>query len=1337
MNVFFTRMKDLRYIILLILIPFASAALPLDLRFRNINAGDGLSNNEINAIFKDSEGYIWIGSASGLNRYDGNDIRVFRHNPGDSTSIFNNYVEEVFEDSDHRLWVRTAGIYSCFDPLKESFSKLSTKTLSDWNIKGYPNIVRASGSDLWIATNGIALYRIHLSAADTKAVKMLSVPSPKVNFTDVLPVAQQKITIAVSDCGELFIIDYNNGQVLNSTKVPGAQGRKTGYSLMLDNTGSVWIHSDGGTHIFDLNSASWRNAPVSPEKLPVRTLACDRQGNIWIGYDNDGIEILSPDGDKTVVTNNPVDIFSLANNSIRAFFTDEDDGIWIGTYKRGVSVFYANEFQLDTRYIADINCVCPVEDMPDCVWLGSDHEGLIRYNIATGQISHIPSDKSSAIVCLAYDNDGALWYGTYRGGLYRYKNGALQHFGTDDGIASSNIWAILPNSNGTLWLGTLGGGVQLYDPVSKTAETFNASNSILDNDYISTLVRTPDGRILVGSSDVIYSLSPATHKITTDRLGNLNRNHRKLSAINQLYIDSRNLLWIAARDGLECYDSRTDSLYTIPLGPHAASNMVLGVIEASDRSVWASSDASLFNIVISKAANGSYSFKTVTYDSRDGIGTESFNQRSFSILHSGQVVAGTHNGIAIIQPAKISDIINAYRILFTALSVNNQPVSVGESVDGNIVLPVAINHLNQLKLRPSQNSFTISFSSDNYSRLSRVHYRYRLVEYDRNWIECPPGQNRASFSNIPPGKYTLEVGTIGDDGAPSGAVRSLPVIIATPWWATWWAKMAYVILVLGICTLAVLWVRHSERERFAKKKHEDAKRKEEELNQLKFKFFTNISHELRTPLTLILSPAESMLKEVSDARDVRRLSTIRDNANRLLYLVNQLLDFRKNEMSELKLHLSKGDLVTTVSQACRSFLDMTERRRQRLEVVADIPVMEMEYDNDKITKTILNLLSNAVKYTPEEGTIEVRVFREGEYAVIEVRDSGSGISDTDKQHIFERFYRSQDTSDLNTGSGIGLSMVYEYVRLHKGEVSVEDNHPCGTVFRVRIPATLAAESKSKALDDKPAEASAPASSREKSLPARPTVLFVDDNIDLIDFLRDDFSRDYDVFTACNGVEALKLTEDHKFNLIVSDIMMPEMDGIHLCRALKSKPSTVDVPLILLTAKQDVGSVIEGLTLGADDYITKPFNNEVLRLRMRHLIALNGRGLRHSLIEPSPKEIKITSVDEQFVAKAVDYVEKNMAKSDLTVEEMAAALGMSRVHLYKRLSALTGRTPVEFIRILRLKRATQYLTDNHITIAEIAYKVGFNNPKYFSKHFRDEFGISPAEYQAKESRRDTD
>lgn len=549
--------------------------------------------------------------------------------------------------------------------------------------------------------------------------------------------------------------------------------------------------------------------------------------------------------------------------------------------------------------------------------------------------------------------------------------------------------------------------------------------------------------------------------------------------------------------------------------------------------------------------------------------------------------------------------------------------------------------------------------------------------------------------------------------------------------------MAYVILVLGICTLAVLWVRHSERERFAKKKHEDAQRKEEELNQLKFKFFTNISHELRTPLTLILSPAESMLKEVSDARDVRRLSTIRDNANRLLYLVNQLLDFRKNEMSELKLHLSKGDLVTTVSQACRSFLDMTERRRQRLEVVADIPVMEMEYDNDKITKTILNLLSNAVKYTPEEGSIEVRVFRDGEYAVIEVRDSGSGISDTDKQHIFERFYRSQDTSDLNTGSGIGLSMVYEYVRLHKGEVSVEDNHPCGTVFRVTIPATLAADSKSKALDDKPAEASAPASSREKSIPARPTVLFVDDNIDLIDFLRDDFSSDYDVFTACNGVEALKLTEDHKFNLIVSDIMMPEMDGIHLCRALKSKPSTVDVPLILLTAKQDVGSVIEGLTLGADDYITKPFNNEVLRLRMRRLIALNGRGLRHSLIEPSPKEIKITSVDEQFVAKAVDYVEKNMAKSDLTVEEMAAALGMSRVHLYKRLSALTGRTPVEFIRILRLKRATQYLTDNHITIAEIAYKVGFNNPKYFSKHFRDEFGISPAEYQAKESRRDTD
>lgn len=1325
-------MKYFSLILLLILSYLAPCASASGIRFRNINVGNGLSNNETNSIFKDSEGFVWIGTASGLNRYDGNEIRVFRHNPADSTSLLNNYVEDIFEDSAERLWVRTAGVYSVYDPASETFSRLSEKQLDEWGVEGVPNIIRSAGTDLWIATGGTGLYKVDISQEQPKAKKMITVPTPLSNFTAITPVAEQSLAIAVSDRGDLFVIEYKDGSSLRTAKVPGSGERNSSYSLMLDDTGSVWVYNFDGTFIYDINSRKWRQAPVSPEKCPVTAMTQDATGNIWIGYDNDGIEILGRDGSKEVIANNPVDIFSLANNSVRAFYTDnEAGGIWVGTYKKGVSVHYTNEFCLDTRYIADINCVYPVQNEPNWVWLGSDHEGLLKYNIETEETVHIPSNKNTAIVCLDYSPDGSLWYGTYGGGLNRFKDGKIRNYNTADGLASPNIWSVLPNSDGSMWLGTLGGGVQLFNPADMSFETFNAGNSDLNNDFINTLARSNDGRIIIGSADNIYGLSPAIHEISTERLGSLGRNHREHSAINQIFNDSRGLLWIAGRDGLECFDSRTDSLYTIRLTPNGINNIILGVIEAPDHTVWASADGALYNIVVTRSDKSIYSFSAKAYDSRDGVSTESFNQRSFGLLPSGKVVAGTQNGLAIIESAEASKSPTTARILFTGLTVNNRPVTVGEKIGGKEILPQSLNHLDKLSLGPNQNIFTVSFSTDNYRNLSRTHFRYRLKGLSTEWIECAPGISQAAFSSLAPGSYCLEVEAIGDDGLTVGGVRRLPIVVHAPWWADWWAKLIYCLLITGGCISVVYYIKRREQQRFAERQREDAQRKTDELNQLKFKFFTNISHELRTPLTLILSPTESMLKEKTDERDVRRLSTIKDNANRLLYLVNQLLDFRKNEMSELKLHLSEGDLVTTVQQACRSFIDMTDRRGQRFELITDVPSIEMEYDNDKVTKIILNLLSNAVKYTPEGGSIEVRVSRDGDMAVVDVADSGKGITDTDKKHIFERFYRSEDTSDLNTGSGIGLSMVYEYARLHKGEVTVSDNKPSGTVFRVTLPTTLVSDNK-KAREDRNA---APAD--EKADAKRPSVLFVDDNHDLVEFLRDEFSRDYDVLTAPNGAEALRLTKEHSFDLIVSDIMMPEMDGIQLCRCLKSQPSTVNVPLILLTAKQDVGSVIEGLTLGADDYVTKPFNNEVLSLRMKRLIALGRRGLRHSLIEPSPKEIKITSVDEQLVAKAVEYVEANMGNPDLSVEEMASALGMSRVHLYKRLSALTGRTPIEFIRVLRLKRATQYLRDSRLTVAEIAYNVGFNNPKYFSKHFREEYGISPGEYQIKENRETAD
>ena len=717
-----------------------------------------------------------------------------------------------------------------------------------------------------------------------------------------------------------------------------------------------------------------------------------------------------------------------------------------------------------------------------------------------------------------------------------------------------------------------------------------------------------------------------------------------------------------------------------------------------------------------------------------------FNQRSMCLLPSGEILAGSLEGILTINPEKIILDGNSPHVMFTGLAVKNVPVEVGDGYNGRVILPEALDYTDRIKLDYDQNDITVYFATDNYSNSEHTTYRYRLEGFDDEWITCAPGMHHATYTNLPPGTYTLAVSAVNSDGVESKSPSTIKIVIAAPWWATWWARLFYALVIILTAAGTMLWFHRRSLARLRQRQQEALAKKTEELNQLKFKFFTNISHELRTPLTLILSPVESMLKENPQDKTLRRLNTIRTNAHRLLYLVNQLLDFRKNEMAGLTLHLSEGDIVTAIRNACDSFRELTDRKDIALEFETSCDRADMSFDNDKFTKIMVNLLSNAVKYTPEGGTITVRFSMTGKEARISVADTGKGISDADKQHIFERFYRGTDTSDLSTGTGIGLSLVYEYVRLHGGTVDVADNRPRGALFTVIFPVTEpaavseTAASSGDTVAETPAETAATARQAHESagiMPSdRPRVLFVDDNRDLIGFLKDEFSDEYAVSVASNGVEALRLMAQQSFDLIVTDLMMPEMDGIELSRRLKSDEATVDVPLIMLTAKQDMGSMIEGLTLGADDYITKPFNNEILALKMKRLIGLKRKGLRRTLIDPTPSRIEITSLDEQLVEKAVRYVEENISRSDLSVEELAREMGMSRVHLYKKISTLTGKSPIEFIRLLRLKRATQYLAESQLTIAEIAYNLGFNNPKYFSKYFKEEFGILPSEYQGK-------
>lgn len=1314
--------------------PAASSAYS-DVRFRVLQTQNGLSNNDVNCIFKDSHGFVWIGTASGLNRYDGYSIKIFHSQRPDSTALRDNYVQSIQEDAKGNLWICAGDTYSIYHPSSESFSWFGKKEARALGIDSSPTKIFIDGGDKWIVGNQRSLYH----CAPGKSAKKIHIPDD-CNITDIKIHSQKGWSIISKDNGDISIIDKFSGNIIDRFSVGASGHGPITFSIFIDNEGLIWIYSINGIEIYNPNTKSLiaERIPSQFRNLQIKTINQDSNGTIWIGTDNHGVILLEKDGSYSLLSHSPSDIYSLPNNTVKSIYNSTDGGIWIGTYKKGVGIYYPSEYKFVNHLIADVNCIARNPQSFSEVWLGTDHSGLMKYNYNTSEPIKIKDPKASVehpITALYTGKDGELWIGTYGGGLKRYKDGAFSHWGVDDGLASDNIWAILENGNGQIWLGTLGGGLQLFNPDNNTFRTFDLSNSDINSNYINTLALGRNGAVYVGTTEGIAIVSPTDYSIVTYK--GSNRAERDFSNlnVNQIAVDSRGLIWIGTREGLEVYDINSDIIYNISLSERFPNPFILGVQEGADHSMWVTVGNEIFNVSVSQG-NGpqKYEFHVNSYGSHDGIVSGTFNQRSMCLLPSGELLAGSLEGVVAINPQKITLNTNNPKVIFTGLSVKNVPIEIGKEYNGHIILKDALDYGRNVSLDYNQNDITIYFSTDLYSNTEHTVFKYRLEGLDDEWYECPSGMHHVTFTNLAPGTYTLHVIAVNADGFESSEASTLRIVVKSPWWATWWSKTIYLLLLLLVSGGIIYHFHKKSIRKLKEKQKEELSRKSEELNQMKFKFFTNISHELRTPLTLILSPVESMLKEAKDERNLRRLTTVKSNASRLLYLVNQLLDFRKNEMAGLELHLSEGDIVMAIRNACDSFNEISERKDISLEFVTDLEHLDMSFDNDKFTKILVNLLSNAVKYTPQGGRITVRLTREGDEVKVAVADTGKGISDEDKKHIFERFYRGSDKSDLNTGTGIGLSLVYEYARLHKGSVCVTDNNPKGTVFTVSIPfredASKAIESRVKKSDTSAENA---VNIQDEIKPLEQTkakILFVDDNHDLIEFLKDEFSEQYDVVTAYNGVEALDAMKEHDFDIIVTDLMMPEMDGIEFSRRLKSDSKTVDIPLLMLTAKQDMSSIIEGLTLGADDYITKPFNNEILALKMARLIRLRRRGLKRSLIEPTPSRIEITSLDEQLVEKAVKYVEDNISRSDLSVEELAQQLGMSRVHLYKKLSALTGKSPIEFIRLLRLKRATQYLAESQLTIAEIAYKLGFNNPKYFSKYFKEEFGMLPSEYQNK-------
>jgi signal transduction histidine kinase/ligand-binding sensor domain-containing protein/DNA-binding response OmpR family regulator len=1320
--------------------------------FSHLDIGNGLSHNQVNSIIKDAKGFMWFGTASGLNRYDGYTFKVFRHRENDSTSLNDDLIVKIQEGPDNKFWIDTRSGQCLFDPVSE---KALINTAAYCRKLSLPtafvtDIVKDKQGCYWFAQAGNGVTRYNPVTHTVKRFKR------QPDITDMTADNAGNIWIMYTDG---LLEGYNTATEKLIVHNAGLFKRpeELRYHLFADAENDLWMYTEGlpqGAFCYQIKSNTlvhyYREAPRDRLNNNLVTgIQQDNNGMIWIITDHGGVNLLNKNtGAVNYLENKPEDIKSISQNSINAIYRDNTGIIWLGTYKKGLNYYHQNiiKFPVYRHLLADAHSL-PfddvnrfVEDDKGNLWIGTNGGGLIYFDRSTGNyrtFKHSATNANSisndVIVSLCIDHNKKLWIGSYYGGLDCYDGQQFIHYKNDPknatSIADNSIWEIYEDAQQQLWVGTLSGGLNRFHPEINGFYTYRKGNGSINSNYISALAEDQEGNLWVGTESGISVLNKKTGGFTYYQHDSKDKGSLGNSNVTALLKDSRGNMWVATRDGLNCFDTITHSFRHFNQSDGLSENNILTLLEDNEQTLWLGTTNGLSRAWVHYDAKGALRIQFRNYDERDGLQGREFNENAALKTKQGELIFGGANGFNIISPEAISHNTVVPEVVLTDLRVFDKSLQPGEEFNNRVLLQTTISEVKNITLKYQENIFSLEFAALNYSNPEKNQYAYKLEGFNNDWLTTDGTHRTVTYTNLDPGKYTFRIKASNGDGVWNEQGAALLITILPPFWRTVPAFIIYAILLGAILLFARRLTIQRAHMRFQLAQQKKEAERVHELDLLKLKFFTNVSHEFRTPLSLIMAPVEKMMNQSKEIEQKKQYQLIYRNARRLLALVNQLLDFRKLEMRELRLYPSMGDIVAFVKEVTCSFSDMAGAKRIHLNFTSSIESLQISFDPDKLERILFNLLSNAFKFTPEQGSIQVAVGRKGQFVSIMVKDSGIGIPHEDQDKIFERFFQHDvPGSILNQGSGIGLAISKEFVRLHQGTLSVTSEPGKGTCFTVLLPAN-------NRLTEPVVSQEEPAEVTGKIARKKPVVLIVDDNDDIRFYLKDNLRRNYTVYEAVNGAEGWEKTKQLQPDLIVSDVMMPVMDGMELCRTIKQDKQTSHIPVILLTARSAAEPKLEAFQVGANDYVTKPFSFEMLQSRIRNLLAQQEamRKLFQKQMEVNPSEISITSVDEQFIRQAIETVEQHISSPEFSVEDLSRALHMSRVALYKKLLALTGKSPLDFIKTLRLKRAAQLLEKSQFTISEIAYEVGFNNPKYFAKTFKKEFGLLPSEYAARKGK----
>jgi signal transduction histidine kinase/ligand-binding sensor domain-containing protein/AraC-like DNA-binding protein len=1349
--------------ILLLILIFAvqiSHAQSDSYNFINFTNKDGLSSNAINAILKDRYGYMWFGTDDGLTKFDGETFKVYRHQPNDTTSIDGNRISAICEDGIGNLWVGTNESLFYYDRKKDAFTSykslgcevvrvlcidylgnlwiggykglfmLNTQTGKIRHYEAQPampdqliantivSLFEDSRHRLWVGTN----QGLHLYLRDKNCFRRFIHADE-----DPLSISDNVIRVITEDRNHNLWIGTNDGGI--SRLLPDGKGFKNFrsnskdantlssdrvYAIVPDYAGKLWIGTEEGVNIFDPVSFNVIRVPNDPRNKyslgdkSIRSIYIDKNDIYWIGTLQGGVGKYDMNlAFFNLRQSNPFDSYGLSAPKVTSFAEDDEGDIYVGTDGGGLNHYHRKTgLFCHPRLVADAARnkalkILAMERLGDELWISAYGKGLFVLNIKTKAVKHYvkgsgPKDLlSNDIFCLKKDSRGNLWIGTNGDGINVFKplSGSFSRFEKNTAISADNfvlngfIRAIEEDRSGNIWFGTNGTGITMYNPSANTFRTLDRENSDLPSDFVSTIYVNKQGTVWVGTlGGGLSKLNEKNKFISYSEKEGLSN-----AAIYKILETDSGILWLSHNKGISSFDERTK--------------------------------------------------KFKNYFHQNGLQESTFFLGAGSKTSSGELFFGGLDGFNFFNPHTLKSNKALPPIVFTDLKISNQSVVPGPDE----AIKEHISVAKKITLGYHQN-FSLEFTVLNYTDPQNTRYSYKLEGFDKDWNHVG-ASHKAVYTNLDPGNYTFLLKATSDDGLLVSPQTSIKIYVKPPFWRTAYAFAFYIMLAGGILlALRYSGIRRIKRK-FALEKEklqvrqmiEQERReadKQHQFDQQKIKFLTNLSHEFRTPISLIVGPLEQVFEEEINDRTYKKLSLVRRNANRLLNLVNQLLDFRKMEANELMLHLNKGDFIPFVKEIADSFSDLSKSKGIKFNFISSENSLYMSFDKDKVERILLNLLSNAFKFTHENGEVNLKIERQfGSMVKISISDTGIGIPTEMQDKIFDRFFQADSQNDIAVqGSGIGLSIAKEFIRIHGGSIEVDSAPGKGSLFTILLPCSKDngyfervlpyTHSKSDGLINDCKNGNGMAERQKFS------VLIVEDNEDFRNYLKENLENYYKIIEASNGREGWQKVLSEHPEIVVSDVSMPYMDGIALSQKIKSDKRTNHIPIILLTAIVDETNQLAGLKTGAIDYLTKPFSFEILKAKVNNLLGLSQTFkttyTRHIKVETQAEEIQ--SEDDKLMLKITKYIEDNIDSPQLNVEDLSKHVFMTRQSLYNKMVSLTGETPVEFIRTFRLNKAARLLEQSDLKIAQIGYAVGFASPTYFTTSFKEKFNMSPSDYQ---------